>query len=112
MQIDILDVAIREPQIIKANIRRKESYMCTDKLVVTEENTKMLTVCGEDKTNLVQYRTKSNHVTVELKNSEFSPTRGILFRYSCNLIINITIFRVFHIQLIIYSFLIIFVPIF
>ncbi len=95
MQIDVLDAAIREPQIIKANNRKKQSYMCTDKLVVTEENTKMLTVCGEDKSSLVQHRTKSNHLTVELKSSEFSPTRGILFRYSCNLFINIRIFRVF-----------------
>ncbi len=97
MQIDILDAAIREPQIIKSNNRRKETYMCNDKLVVTEENTKMLTVCGEVKTNLVQHRTKSNHLTVEMKSSEFSPTRGILFRYSCNLMINIWTFRVFFI---------------
>jgi len=84
VQIDILDVSIKEPKEKTANNRKKPTFTCTDKLVMLEENTRMLTLCGEDKSNLVQFRTKSNRLTIDFTSENFSPTRGILFRYSRN----------------------------
>jgi len=85
IQIDILDVAIREPES-KTSVynRKKVEYKCTDRLLLTESKSQTLILCGEVKSNLLQYRTKSNALTIDFTAFEFSPTRGILFRYSCN----------------------------
>ncbi|CAG2108902.1 unnamed protein product, partial [Medioppia subpectinata] len=83
IQIDILDVAIKEPDSkYSVGNRKKVHYQCTDSLTLRESKSQTLTLCGEVKSNLLQYRTKSNALTIEFTAFEFSPTRGILFRYS------------------------------
>ena len=84
VQIDLLDVSIKEPYSKPTNNPKRRNYQCSDRLILTEQNTKMLTLCGEVNTNLIEYRTKSNVITLDFKAEEFSPTRGLLFRYSCN----------------------------
>ncbi|XP_054155897.1 uncharacterized protein LOC128954347 [Oppia nitens] len=102
VQVDILDVAIKEPDprpqssssmsgngysggsssSSSSSQRKKVNYKCSDQLVLMEAQTQMLSLCGEVKTNLVQYRTKSNKLTISFNSYGFSPTRGLLLRYS------------------------------
>ena len=82
--IDILDVAIKEPTAKSSLTRKRPNYQCSDKLTLIEDNAKALTVCGEVNSNLIQFRTGANGLTLEFKAHDFSPTRGLLFRYSCN----------------------------
>lgn len=61
------------------------SYECTDSVAIVEEGVKVMTLCGETKSNLIEYRSRTEEITVEFASYDFSPTRGVLFRYSSKL---------------------------
>jgi len=82
VQIDILDLAIKEPK--PTNKKKGPKYECTDYVAIVEDNARVATLCGEVKSNLIDYRAKTNQLTVEFVSYDFSPTRGIFFRYSSN----------------------------
>ncbi|KAH9394236.1 hypothetical protein TYRP_004285 [Tyrophagus putrescentiae] len=57
-------------------------YDCTDQLAIIEENAKVVQLCGDVKSNLIEYRSKSDHLVIEFVSFDFSPSRGVLFKYS------------------------------
>lgn len=59
------------------------AYECIDSLSIIEDNAKVATLCGEVKSNLIEYRSKTDHVVVQFLANHFSPTRGVLFKYTC-----------------------------
>lgn len=81
VQIEILDLSIKEPFY---NRRRLTNYECTDNVAIIEDDVKQFSLCGESKSNLIEFRSKSNELDVEFKSFNFSPTRGLLFKYTSN----------------------------
>lgn len=83
IQIEILDFALKEPRFTS---KKLIPYECTDYLSIIEDNAKVITLCGESKSNLIDYRSKGTELLVELTSYDFSPTRGVLFKYTskCN----------------------------
>ncbi|KAF7488017.1 hypothetical protein SSS_02943 [Sarcoptes scabiei] len=79
VQIEILDLSIKEPFY---NRRRLTNYECTDNVAIIEDDVKQFSLCGESKSNLIEFRSKSNELDVEFKSFNFSPTRGLLFKYT------------------------------
>ena len=79
IQIEILDLAIKEPRLTKTKLL---GYDCTDQLAIIEENAKVVQLCGDVKSNLIEYRSKSDHLVIEFVSFDFSPSRGVLFKYS------------------------------
>lgn len=79
IQIDILDLSVKEPRVASKKLL---GYECIDSLSIIEDNAKVTTLCGDVKSNLIEYRSKSDQLVIEFLSQDFSPTRGVLFRYS------------------------------
>lgn len=79
IEVNILDLSIKEPRPIN---RKVSNFECNDYLAIIEENAKVATLCGEVKSNLIEYRSKSDQLMVEFVSYDFSPTRGVLFKYA------------------------------
>lgn len=79
IQIEILDFALKEPRLTSKKLL---PYECTDYLSIVEDNAKVVTLCGESKSNLIDYRSKGTELMVDLISYDFSPTRGVLFKYT------------------------------
>ena len=79
IQVDVLDLSIKEPRFAS---QKMPAYECNDYLAIIEDNAKVATLCGEEKSNLIEYRSKGDQLTVEFVSYDFSPTRGVLFKYS------------------------------
>lgn len=80
VQIKVLDLSTKEPRYTKR--KKMPAYECIDSLSIIEDNAKVATLCGEVKSNLIEYRSKTDHVVVQFLANHFSPTRGVLFKYT------------------------------
>lgn len=82
IQVEILDLAIKEPKLNKTKLL---GYECSDRLAIFEQNARVVELCGDVKSNLIEYRSKSDQLVIEFVSYDFSPSRGVLFKYSCKL---------------------------
>ena len=87
IHLQIIDLAIRDPNSLplETNRRRKPgepSEKCLDTLDIIDQDTKVRTLCGERNSNLIEYRSLSEKLLLEFTPIDFSPSRGILMKYS------------------------------
>nr|XP_027201926.1 uncharacterized protein LOC113795889 isoform X2 [Dermatophagoides pteronyssinus] len=82
IQIEILDLSLKEPRFT-SNKKLLNNYECTDNLAIIDQNIRRIILCGELKSNLIEYRSKSNELVIDFRSFEFSPTRGIFFLIDC-----------------------------
>ncbi|XP_046919546.2 uncharacterized protein LOC124499652 isoform X1 [Dermatophagoides farinae] len=81
IEIQILDLSLKEPRFT-SNKKLLNNYECTDNLAIVDMNVRRMMLCGETKSNLIEYRSKTNELIIDFHSFEFSPTRGIFFRYT------------------------------
>lgn len=64
-------------------LKPRKGFQCADSsFKVIEASNKLLNICGKNLSNLNQVKSDENKVLISFDAQTFSPTRGVLFRYS------------------------------
>ncbi|XP_064486681.1 uncharacterized protein LOC135398993 isoform X2 [Ornithodoros turicata] len=75
VSVTMLDVSMKQPK------RQWIYHVCEDSVTVADGQNKLLVACGDSAGNLRTVNSASNHLTVQLKSSEFVPYRGFILKY-------------------------------